>query len=107
MSIRPVVLGGMIQSQQSLSNVAQNEDQRPMLQHQQAYQSVTKHEEAAAKQVYHKDNAEAQEYRFDARDGGKNQYYGSGRQKKDRKKEKADDGQVLVKGRVGGFDMTV
>lgn len=107
MSVRPIVLGGMMQNQQNISNVKQNEDQRPVLHQQQALHTVNKHEEAVARQVLHKDDPQAQEYRFDARDGGKNKYYGKQQKKKDKQKEHLDDGEVRVKGMSTGFDITI
>ena len=107
MSVRPVDFNGMMQNQQNVSNVKQHEDQRPVLHQQQAFVTVTKHEEAAARHVSAKDEPAGEEYRFDARDGSKNEYYGSHGNKRDKKKEKMDDGHVRIKGMSGGFDMTV
>lgn len=107
MSVRPVDFNGMMQNQQNVSNVKQNEDQRPLLHQQQAFTSVTKHEEAAARQVSNKDDLNGEEYRFDARDGGKNAYYNQRDKKKNKQKEKMDDGHVRIKGMSGGFDITV
>lgn len=107
MSIRPVVLNGMVQNQQNVSNVKHNEDQKPVLQQQQAFQTVSKQEEAAARQVVNKDDLEGEEYKFDARDGSKNEYQNNQKKKKEKQKEKMEDGHVHIKGRYGGFDMTV
>lgn len=106
MSIRPVDFNGMMQNQQNVSSVKQNEDQRPLLQQQQAYQTVTKQGEASARQVVNKDGPAREEYRFDARDGSKNEYQSSQRKKK-KQKEKMEDGHVRIKGMSGGFDMTI
>ena len=107
MSIRPVDFNGMMQNQQNVSNVKQNEDQKPVLQQQQAFQAVTKQEEAAARQVVNKENLDKEEYKFDARDGSKNEYQNNQRKKKEKQKEKMEDGHVRIKGMSGGFDMTV
>ena len=109
MSVRPVDFNGMMQNQQNVSNVKQHEDQRPVLHQQQAFTTVTKHEEAAARQVTNKNELNGEEYRFDARDGSKNEYYDQrrGRKEKKKEKEKMDDGHVRIKGMSGGFDMTV
>jgi hypothetical protein len=108
MSVRPVEFNGMLQNQQGVSNVKQNEDQKPVLQQQQALVTVTKQEETAAHQVVNKDDPEREQYRFDARDGGKNQYQGNGKQKKSKEqKEKMEDGHVRIKGMSGGFDIFV
>ena len=107
MSIRPVDFNGMMQNQQNVSNVKQNEDQKPILQQQQAFQTVTKQEEAAARQVVNKENLDKEEYKFDARDGSKNEYQNNQRKKKEKQKEKMEDGHVRIKGMSGGFDMTI
>lgn len=107
MSVRPIVFSGMMQNQQNISNVKQNEDQKPLLQQQQAFHSVSKRQEAVTKQVVNKENLDREEYRFDARDGSKNEYQGKQNRKKAKQKEKMDDGHVRVKGMSGGFDMTV
>jgi hypothetical protein len=109
MSVRPVDFNGMLQNQQEVSNVKQNEDQRPILHQQQALQTVTKQQEQAAHQVQSKEDAKREKYRFDAKDGGKNQYQGDGgKERKRQQKEKAEAGHVRVKGSIsGGFDMTV
>ena len=107
MSVRPVDFNGMMQNQQNVSNVKQQEDQRPLLHQQQAFTSVTKHEEAAARQVTTKDDLNGEEYRFDARDGSKNGYYNQSNKKKNKQKEKMDDGHDRIKGMSGGFDITV
>lgn len=108
MSIRPVDFNGMMQNQQSISNVKQNEDQRPLLNQQQAFTAVTKQEEASAKQVISKDDLQREEYKFDARDGSQNEYQDNRKKKKkEKQKEKQSDGHVYIKGMSGGFDMTV
>ncbi len=107
MSIRPVDFNGMMQNQQNVSNVKHNEDQKPMLQQQQAFATVTKQEEASARQVVNKDDLNREEYKFDARDGSKNEYQDNRKRKKSKQKEKMEDGHVRIKGMSGGFDMTV
>ena len=107
MSVRPVDFNGMMQNQQNVSNVKHSEDQKPMLQQHQALVTVTKQEQALAKQVIHKDNLDREEYRFDAREEGKNKYQGDQKKRKAKEKEKKGDGQVRVKGEARGFDITV
>ena len=107
MSIRPVDFNGMMQNQQNVSNVKQKEDQKPILQQQQAFQAVMKQEEASARQVVNKENLDKEEYKFDARDGSKNEYQNQRKKQKAKQKEKMEDGHVRIKGMSGGFDMTV
>ena len=107
MSVRPVDFNGMMQNQQNVSNVKQNEDQKPILQQQQAFQTVTKQEEASARQVVNKEDLDKEEYKFDARDGSNNKYQDNRKKQKAKQKEKMEDGHVRIKGMSGGFDMTV
>lgn len=107
MSIRPVDFNGMMQNQQNVSNVKHNEDQKPVLQQQQAFATVAKQEEASARQVINKDDLNKEDYKFDARDGSNNEYQDNRKKKKPKQKEKMEDGHVRIKGMSGGFDMTV
>ena len=74
---------------------------------QQAFATVAKQEEASARQVVNKDDLNREDYKFDARDGSKNQYQNNQKKKKVKQKEKMEDGHVRIKGMSGGFDMTV
>ena len=107
MSVRPVDFNGMMQNQQNVSSVKHSEDQRPVLQQQHAFVAVAKQEEASARQVVNKDDLNREDYKFDARDGSKNQYQNNQKKKKVKQKEKMEDGHVRIKGMSGGFDMTV
>ncbi|MGN0344827.1 MAG: hypothetical protein ACI4EC_07700 [Lachnospiraceae bacterium] len=107
MSVRPVDFNGMMQNQQNVSNVKHSEDQKPILQQQQALATVSKQEEASARQVVNKDDLNREEYKFDARDGSKNEYQDNRKKKKEKQKEKMEDGHVRIKGMSGGFDMTI
>ena len=107
MSVRPVDFNGMMQNQQNVSNVKHSEDQKPILQQQQAFATVAKQEEASARQVVNKDDLNREDYKLDARDGSKNQYQNNQKKKKVKQKEKMEDGHVRIKGMSGGFDMTV
>ena len=107
MSVRPVDFNGMMQNQQNVSTVKHSEDQKPILQQQQAFQTVEKQEKASARQVVNKDDLNKEEYRFDARDGSKNEYQNNQKKKKVKQKEKMEDGHVRIKGMSSGFDMTI
>lgn len=107
MSVRPVDFNGMMQNQQNVSNVKHSEDQKPILQQQQAFVTVEKQEEASARQVMNKDDLNKEEYKFDARDGSKNEYQNTQKKKKGKQKDKMEDGHVRIKGMSGGFDMTI
>ena len=82
-------------------------EKKSQLLQQQAYQTVSKHEEASARQVVNKEDLNQEDYRFDARDGGKNEYQYERKKKQGKQKKKMEDGHVCIKGMSGGFDMTV
>ncbi len=107
MSVRPVDFNGMMQNQHNVSTVKHGEDQKSQLLQNQASLTVSKHEEAASRQVVQKDDLNKEEYRFDARDGSKNEYHDNRKNKQKKQKEKKEDGHVRIKGMSGGFDMTV
>ena len=56
------------------------------------------------KQVVHADDANEQEYRYDAKEKGNSQYEQQKNKKRDRKKE---DGKIKAKGMSGGFDIRI
>ena len=80
MSIRPVVLNGMIQRTQDVGNLKQQEDNRPIV----------------------------DGYRYDAKEKGNNEYEGeSGRHKKRREEEPENEGKVILKGQGSHFDIKI
>lgn len=107
MSIRPVEFNGMIQNQHGVSNQKQQEDARPLMQQQQALETVRHQEQQRASQVKRKPDTDPQEYKFDARDEGKNKYQGNGQGKKKKSAKHMEDGQVRVKGASSGFDIFI
>ena len=107
MSIRPVEFNGMLQNQHGVSNQKQHEDAKPVVQQQQALESVKHQEQQRASQVKRKPDTDPQEYKFDARDEGKNKYQNHGQGKKKKSAKHMEDGQVKVKGASSGFDILV
>ena len=86
MSIRPVVLNGMIQRTQDVGNLKQQEDNRPIVEQQK----------------------ENDGYRYDAKEKGNNEYEGeSGRHKKRREEEPENEGKVILKGQGSHFDIKI
>ena len=105
MSIRPVDFNGMIQNQHGVLHQKQQEDTKPLMQQQQALQTVRHQEQQHASQVERKPDSDARENKFDARDEGKNKYQDN--RKKKKTAGKTEDGSVRRKGTHGGFDITV
>lgn len=109
MSINPVVLNGMTQRTQDISNLKQQEDDRPIVEQHNLSVQQEKKEEKILHQVADTKKKENEGYRYDAREKGNNQYYGSGSSKK-KKKKKEDlnkDGKVIFKGQNQKFDIKI
>ena len=104
MSIRPVDLNGMVQRSQDVGTLKQQEDAKPMVDQQNIQTHVGKQGEQKLKQVVHADDANEQEYRYDAKEKGNSQYEQQKNKKRDRKKE---DGKIKTKGMSGGFDIRI
>ena len=85
MSIRPVVLNGMIQRTQDVGNLKQQEDNRPIVEQQNIQIEQQKHEDQLTHRVQDPEEKENDGYRYDAKEKGNNEYEGeSGRHKKRR-----------------------
>ena len=96
MSIRPVVLNGMIQRTQDVGNLKQQEDNRPIVEQQNIQIEQQKHEDQLTHRVQ------------DAKEKGNNEYEGeSGRHKKRREEEPENEGKVILKGQGSHFDIKI
>ena len=103
----PVAIQAPIVRSQDLSIIRQNEDNRGFVE-QLNIQKVKEDEaETKSKQVLEKEDVENDGSRHDAKEKGKNQYFGDGG--KDRKDKK--DGVILKKGPnntvIKGFDIKI
>lgn len=110
MSIRPVVLNGMIQRTQDVGNIKQQEDNRPVVQQHNIEVQQKKQEDRLTHQVQQPDEKENEGYRYDAKEKGNNQYEGSRQRKKKQKEteqEQNQDGRVLLKGHGSSFDIKI
>ena len=101
--IGPLEFNGVVQRAQDISIIKQNEDIKPQYEHmnvqnQQQQKSIIKHEN-----VNKKDNADAKENKFDAKEEGNGTYY---RRQYNKKKKEDEDGTVVRK-QSGSFDITV
>ena len=106
MSIRPVVLNGMIQRTQDVGNLKQQEDNRPIVEQQNIQIEQQKHEDQLTHRV--QDPEEKDGYRYDAKEKGNNEYEGeSGRHKKRREEEPENEGKVILKGQGSHFDIKI
>lgn len=74
MSIRPVVLNGMIQRTQDVGNLKQQEDNRPIVEQQNIQIEQQKHEDQLTHRVQDPEEKENDGYRYDAKEKGNNEY---------------------------------
>lgn len=111
MSISPVVLNGMTQRTQDISNLKQQDDNRPIVQQQNLSVQQEKQTDKLTHQVQDPEQKENEGYRYDAKEKGNNQYEGNGKSKKKQKKESdkeySKDGKVIFKGRGSSFDIKI
>lgn len=111
MTIRPVVLNGMIQQTQEIGNMKHQEDHKPIVQQQNMAIQHEKREDRLAHQVQHTDEKENHGYRYDAKEKGNNHYEGDdGKKRKQKKKFENDqnkDGKVILKGHNSSFDIKI
>ena len=106
MSIRPVVLNGMIQRTDDVGQMKQNEIHKPIVDQQNGQQMIQKKEAVAAHTVMDPNKNEKLNNQADAKEEGKGFYYKSNSSKK--KKSDSKDGAVIKKNvSSSGFDMKV
>lgn len=105
MTIRPVELNGVIQRTQDMGALKQQEDVKPMADQQTFQLQARKDEMRRSEQVNHKDDADNDQRRFDAKEKGNGQY----QKGKNRKKGASgrEEGKVVIKGESRGFDMKI
>ncbi len=104
MAIGPIELTGMVTRSQDISLLKQNEDNKPILDQNHIQVNVQKKTDVQTKQVRNADNADYHEYRYDAKEKGNGSYQDN--RKKDKNKNKKEDGKVVVK-QSSGFDMKI
>lgn len=106
MSIRPVILNGMIQRTDDVGQMKQNEMHKPVVDQQNIQQMVQKKEVAAAHTVQDPNKSEQLRNQADAKEEGKGFYYKTNSSKK--KKSDQKEGAVIKKNvTTSGFDMKV
>lgn len=111
MSISPVVLSGMTQRTQDISNLKQQEDNKPIVQQHNLSVQQEKQADKLTHQVRNPEEKENEGYRYDAKEKGNNQYEGDGnsqkKKKKEPEKEYSKDGKVIFKGQSSSFDIKI
>lgn len=104
MTIRPVVLNGMIQRTDDIGQLKQHEDAKPAVDQQNIQMQVQRAEHQSQKQVNKAENSRLMDERFDAKEEGKGQYQDNRKKKNGKKKE---DGRVTAQKTVGNFDIKI
>lgn len=104
MAIGPVVLNGMDMRTQDYSQIKHNEDNKAIVNQQNAQVSFEKNLDTSLTKIRGQEEMRRQEKGFDARQKGSNEYAGDGGRKR---KKTGFDGKVTVKSQTGGFDFKV
>lgn len=102
MSIRPVVLGGMIQRADDVGQVKIHEDHKPLVDQQMIQVEEAKKEQELSRQVIESNKSSELKNDLDAKQQGKGQYSS----KKKRGKAKGEDVRVTKK-QTSGFDIKI
>lgn len=102
MIVKPAEFG-MIQQQNSLSQIQQNAESRPAVEQQTIAVHVQKESENKSEQVHQKENADNPNKKFDAKEKSDNEYHS---EKKGKDKRSRSDGRVFIKGQ-GSMDFDI
>lgn len=105
MAIRPVEMSALVSRSQDVSLIRQNEETKGMIDYQNNQLHMEKKTEKTAHSVVHKEKAEQQKQKFDAKEKGSNLYSDFGRVKKKKKKTSEEVSGAVKDG--GGFDIRI
>lgn len=100
--IRPVDFSGVVQRSHEVSNLKQNEDNKPLMDQQNIQKSVEKDIQRAAKEVIKKQDADYHQTNYDAKDEGRGQKYNNQTENKKKVKDA-----VVKKDVHKGFDIKI
>ena len=104
MSVRPVDFA-TLQRMNEVSQIKQNEISKPMIEQVNILNQFAKETKSKSEQVGKKDDLENGKEKFDAKEKGSNNYFGSNSPKKDNEEDESE-GRVFVKGHKG-FDIKI
>ena len=108
MSVRPIDFNGMIQHSAEPANVKTQEDNKPAIMQENIQVQENRQEDQRANSVQAKSDAGGESYSLNDEGGGRGAYTsGDKGNKKGTKKRFDSDGQVRVKDKKGGFDITI
>ena len=104
MAISPVLNSGMIQRTDDVGALRLQQEQRPVVEQQNAQTQMTKKADEFRHQVVTPSDSSKTDTHADAREEGKNKYFF---QKRNGKKEEKKEDRVIKKYSSGSFDMKV
>lgn len=105
MSVRPVDFG-MLQRMNEVSQIKQNEVSKPMIDQSNIQNQFVKQINSKTEQVGKKDDLDNAEKKFDAKEKGSNNYFGSDSKKNNSDETEQEEGRVYIKGQKG-FDIKI
>lgn len=103
MAIGPLELNGIISRTQDYSSMKQNEDNKGVINQSSFQQHFTQEISHKIHQVHDADDSQNSNQKFDAREKGNNSYSGDG----GKKRQKREEGKVVAKNAIAGFDIRV
>ncbi len=103
--INPIEVNGIISRAQDVSMIRHNEENKGMVDQSNFQKKFDQEVEQNIRTVRHPDDTDKADTRHDAKEKGKNEYYGDGGRHKSNQ-EKKSDGKVIMKGQ-GGFDVKI
>lgn len=103
MIVKPVVMQGMVQRSQDVTGYKANQDNKPNVDQTNFMGNHIKELQQKQENVIKKEDADFNEQKYDAKEKGKNEYYGN--QHKGQKREE-EDGTVEIKEKAA-FDVRI
>ncbi len=106
MVVRPVEMQGMVQRSQDITPIKQNQDNKPIVEQNNIYNTQQKQLHQKQENVIKKEDVDYHQEKYDAKEKGKNEYTGGKKQQK--KNDNPDElGTVTLKKKKSGFDMSI
>lgn len=103
MTIRPVVLGGMIQRTDDVGQIKHQQDAKPMMDQQNIQVQVNKREDNLAHKVQESKSKGQMNNDADAKEESKGQYFNN----HSKKKKSVPEGKIVKKNTDGIFDIKI
>ncbi len=104
--INPIEVNGIISRAQDISILRHNEENRSVIDQNNFQHKFDQEIEQNIRTVRQSDDTDKTDTRHDAKEKGKNSYFGDGGKKKKPDEQKQQDGKVFVK-KTGGFDIKI